>query len=186
MTALDSTFLQVRSGNRTAFAEWMGNVEIPIRLTLRPFAQAVDVESVVQETLLRMWILSQDTERELTGENASLRFAIGVARNIARAEARRFGNEKLLPPEEVPEGKVDPEAPSDAGLRKAILECVNRLARRPAQAFHARLQGGPLPDGKLASRLGMTLNTFLQNTVRARNQLAECLARKGVPLQEFL
>jgi hypothetical protein len=31
----------------------------------------------------------------------------------------------------------------------------------------------------------MTLNTFLQNIVRARQQLAKCLSARGVDLQEI-
>jgi DNA-directed RNA polymerase specialized sigma24 family protein len=187
MTALDATFLRVRTGDREAFAGWMGSVELPLRLALRHFARAVDVEAVVQETLLRMWLLSQDARRPLTGENASLRFAIGLARNLARAEARRLGQELLLPPEEWPEPSAEPEPPSDPGLRKAISECLTRLAAKPSQAFQARMRrGGLFSDSELAAQVGMTLNTFLQNIVRARKQVASCLARKGIPLQELL
>jgi DNA-directed RNA polymerase specialized sigma24 family protein len=187
MTALDSTFAQVRAGDRLAFAHWMGSVELPIRLSLRQFARAVDVEAVVQETLLRMWILAQDGARPLTGDNASLRFSIGLARNLARAEARRLGNETLLPLEALPEPSAEPEPPSDPPLREAILECLARLATKPAKAFQARMRlGARFPDAVLASRLGMSLNTFLQNIVRARKQVATCLARKGIPLEEVL
>src|SRR5262245_59510257 len=98
----------------------MGRVERPVRLSLRAFARAVDVEGVVQETLLRMWMFAQDRERELTGENASLRFAIGMARNIARNEARRLGRERLLPPEDMPEIPTLPEPASDPRLAQVI------------------------------------------------------------------
>jgi DNA-directed RNA polymerase specialized sigma24 family protein len=37
------------------FALWMSQSEHPIRMSLRRFAAAVDVESVVQETFLRVW-----------------------------------------------------------------------------------------------------------------------------------
>jgi DNA-directed RNA polymerase specialized sigma24 family protein len=186
MTALDSTFQKARAGDRMAFANWMGGVELPIRRALRPFARAVDVEAVVQEALLRMWLLSQDRRRELTGENASLRFALGLARNLARAEARRLGHETLLPPEGLPEPHADPEPPSDPALRKAILACLERLAKKPAQAFGARLRAGLSADAALAAQVGMTLNTFLQNIVRARKQLATCLSRKGISLEDGL
>lgn len=50
-------------------------------------------------------------------------------------------------------------------------------------ALAARLQsGGSVPDERLAERLGMRTNTFLQNVTRARRLLAECLRRRGVDL----
>ena len=165
----------------------MGRVERPIRFSLRAFARAVDVEGVVQETLLRMWTLAKDRERELTGENASLRFAIGMARNIARHEARRLGRERLLPPEDMPEVPTLPEASSDPRLAQVIAECLGRIAGRPLAALRARMdRQGHMPDRQIAKDLGMTLNTFLQNIVRARRQLAECLTRRHVPLEEIL
>src|SRR5262249_951801 len=100
VTDVDELFTAARRGNRAAFRLWVGRVERPMRASLHPFALSVDVEGVVQEALLRMWVLASDTEgRELTGENASLRFAIGLARNIARNEARRNGRLHCLPPE---------------------------------------------------------------------------------------
>ena len=187
MTTIDAAFAKARAGSHEAFADWMGGVELPIRLALRRFAQAVDVEAVVQETLLRMWLLSQDKERDLTGENASLRFAIGVARNIARSEARRWGREQLLPPEDLPEASVDPEPLSDPGLRRAIAECLARVAAKPLRALRARMDlGGLTSDRDIAQGLRMTLNTFLQNIVRARKQVAACLERKGISLEEAL
>ena len=187
VSAIDSAFAKARTGDRDAFADWMGSVELPIRLSLRRFVQAVDVEGVVQETLLRMWLLSQDRDRVLEGENASLRFAIGVARNLARAEARRLGRERLLPPEDLPEPTVDPEPTADPGLRRAILDCVNKLAAKPLEALRARmLLGAQASDREIAKMTRMTLNTFLQNIVRARKQVAQCLERKGISLLEAL
>ena len=165
----------------------MGRVERPVRLSLRAYARAVDVEGVVQETLLRMWTFAQDGKRELTGENASLRFAIGMARNIARNEARRLGRERLLPPEDMPDIPTPPEPVSDPRLAQAIAECLGRLSGRPLTALRARMQQqGLLPDREIARRLGMSLNGFLQNIVRARRQLGACLTRHQVPLEEIL
>jgi len=187
VTPIDAAFAKARAGSHEGFADWMGSVELPIRLSLRCFAQAVDVEAVVQETLLRMWLLSQEGAREWDGENASLRFAIGVARNIARSEARRWGREQLLPSEDFPEPAVDPEPLSDHGLRRAISECLARVAAKPRAALRARMDfGGLQPDRDMARSLRMTLNTFLQNIVRARKQVAACLERKGISLEEVL
>ena len=187
MTRIDLLFARARDGDAEAFAGWMGSVELPIRSRLQRFARAVDVESIVQETFLRMWVLARDRERELSGENASLRFALGLARNLARAEARRLGRERLLPPEDVPDVPVEPDPPSDPGLRRAILECIERVAKRPLAALRARLAFGALaPDRDIARMVGMTVNTFLQNIVRARRQVAECLEQKGIVLGEVL
>ena len=131
MTVIDLAFGRVCGGDREAFAEWMGRAERPIRASLRPFARAVDVESVVQETLLRMWVFAQDRGLELTGENASLRFAIGIARNVARSEARRLQRQRFLPPEDLPEVPVDPDPVPDPRLRALIRECLKRLAGKP-------------------------------------------------------
>jgi hypothetical protein len=61
--------------------------------------------------------------------------------------------------------------------------CREKLPRKPAMALQARLSGSFRPDHELASGLGMTLNTFLQNFTRARRLLAECLTRHGVDLE---
>jgi DNA-directed RNA polymerase specialized sigma24 family protein len=187
MTPIDRLFERARGGDTGAFAGWMGSVELPIRRRLQRFAQAVDVEAILPETFLRMWILARDRGRELTGENASFRFALGLARNLAREEARRLGRERLLPPGELPEPPVDPDPVPDPALRRAILDCIGELSKRPLSALRARLASGAvLPDREIARRVGMTLNTFLQNIVRARKQVAECLGRKGVVLAEVL
>jgi len=181
---IDRLFAAARDGDLPSFEEWMGSVELPIRLSLRRFARAVDAESIVQETFLRMWVLANDKERTLEGENASLRFALGVARNLVRSEARRFGKEVLLPAGDMPEVEVPPDPVPDHGLRAAILRCIEKLARKPMAALRARLSGGGLsPDRDLAAELGMTLNTFLQNITRARRQVAVCLEQQGVELE---
>jgi DNA-directed RNA polymerase specialized sigma24 family protein len=187
LTEVDRLFTQARLGDVKSFEQWMGSVELPIRLSLRRFARVVDAESVVQETLLRMWVLANDAERTLEGENASLRFALGVARNLARAEARKAGRQVTLPPEDLPEIPVEPAPPSSPALRKKILDCIAKLAQQPRAALTARLRmGGVLSDQALAVRLRMTRNTFLQNITRARKQVTTCLEREGVSLREVL
>lgn len=187
MTEIDSAFLAARAGDAEAFADWMGRVERPIRFGLRRFARAVDVEGVVQETLMRMWLLARDASRPLTGEDASLRFAIGMARNLARAEARRLGREAHLPIDDSLEDSVPPDPPSDPGLARAIRECFEKLSRKPREALLARVRyGATTPDRSVAKLLLMSPNTFWQNIARARRQLADCLRGKGVPLEEIL
>ena len=183
---VDEAFRWAVAGDRDAFAEWIGMVELPLRRSLARFARAVDVEVVVQETLLRMWLFAQDRSRVLDGENASLRFAIKVGRIVALEEIRRFRRETpvdLTVLETLPEGQVRPEPP-DPALGRAIAECFKRLPDKPRKAIKARIDEGHRPDRDLARSLSMRLNTFLQNVVRARSLLARCLERRGVRLGE--
>src|SRR6266513_667860 len=132
-----------------------------------------------------MWVYAREHGRQLTGEDASLRFAIGMARNLARNMARKYGRELHLPPDELPEPSVSPEPPPDPFLRRALRECFGKLAKKPLLAMRARLAGSHLhDDGTLANQLGMSVNTFLQNIVRARQQLAKCLGARGIDLTE--
>jgi RNA polymerase sigma factor (sigma-70 family) len=187
MSDVDSLFQAAGRGDVAAFAGWMGRVERPIRLSLRSYARAVDVEGVVQETLLRMWLLARDPERSLTGDDASLRYAIGMARNIARSEARRLGREVHLPLDDSPEAVAPADPPSDPRLARFIQECFEKLSRKPREALLARVRyGATTPDRSVAKLLQMSPNTFWQNIARARRQLADCLRGKGVPLEEIL
>jgi len=185
---LEKAFLKASFGDPDAFAEWMGMVEYPLRRSLARFARAVDVEVVVQETFMRMWLIAADRNRILEGENASLRFALKVARNVALEEMRRGRLDRFVDLKELdqlPEGSLNPELP-DPALREAIAECFDRLPRQPRKALAARIHEGHVPDRDLAQQARMKLNTFLQNIVRARKLLADCLERRGVRLGEIL
>ena len=179
-------FERVRSGDHAAFAAWAGRIERPVRASLWRFARAVDLEVVLQETLLRIWLLATRTGRILVGENASLRMALGIARNVAREEVRRAKLGMLVPladGDTTPELAVEPAPQPDPGLARAIRECIEGLPARLRAALLRRIgEGHALPDRALAEALGLTLNTFLQHIVRARKRLADCLARKGVEL----
>ncbi len=184
VTSVDHAFARARAGDTRAFAEWMGRVERPIRLSLRRFARVVDVEVVMQETFLRMWLVAtRRPERNLEGPNAALRFAVGVARNVALEEMRRArisDRVALEDAEGIPEMRVDPEPASSPALARAIRECLGRLPARGREAILARIADGHrLPDVDLAARLHMTRNTFLQNIVRARRALEACLQSMG-------
>ena len=185
---LDDAFRLSRSGNMEAFEQWMGMVEMPLRRSLRRFARAVDVEVVVQETLLRMWLVACDPGRPLTGPDASLKFAFSVAKNVALEEMRRNGQNRVVDLEaldNLPEGSFRPELP-DPALRRAIEDCVGRLPGKPRSALTARAGARGESDRELAEQLRMKLNTFLQNVVRARRLLAGCLEKRGVRLAEIL
>lgn len=184
MTGAEVAFERARWGDVAAFAGWMSLVERPIRGSLRRFARAIDVESALQETFLRMWIARQDSSRTFIGENASLRFALRVARNVALEEVRRARLDHLVSLDELDpssEPSIEPEPPNDAGILRVIKDCLSRLRGKPRDALLARLaRGHEAHDRDLAASLGMAVNTFLQNIVRARKAVATCLDGKGV------
>ena len=185
---IEAGFRRARSGDADAFAVWMDAVELPLRCSLARFARAVDVEIVVQETFMRMWLVACDPRRILEGENASLKFALAVARNVALEEIRRTRHEEFVDPQDLDKlskNFISPELP-DPALRKAIADCIERLPTQPKRALTARIADGHLPDRDLARQARMKLNTFLQNIVRARRLLADCLERRGVRLGELL
>jgi RNA polymerase sigma-70 factor (ECF subfamily) len=184
---LDAHLSAIAAGDDEAFARWLAGGERRLRASLAPFAARVDTEAVLQETLLRVW---QVAPRFVPDGRADglLRLAVRIARNLAVSELRRA---RLEPADldaldraaRACEAAPAAERTADPLLRHAIEECRRRLPRRPAQALAARLEnGGAEPDELLAARLAMRRNTFLQNVVRARRLMAECLARRGVDL----
>jgi len=188
MADLDLHLPAIAAGDDGAYARWLSGAEPELRASLRAFAAAVDAEAVLQEALLRVWQVAPRLAPD-GRPNALLRFAVRTARNLALDEARRGGH-RLTVHADGPEldalaGSETPEQ-SDPLLRRLILSCRDHLAARPRQALEARLAaGGYEPDAVLAARLGMRLNTFLQNVGRARRALVECLRRGGVAVEEL-
>lgn len=169
-----------------AFARWMTACEPSVRESLRSFATVVDVEAVLQESLLRVWHASPRFLPD--GQpNALLRFAVRVARNLAISEVRRT---KARPVDDAALERMTPPAEAeepDPILRAKIEECYGRLPDKPKQALDARLKSdGRTDDDALATSLSMRLNTFLQNFGRARKLLAECLEKHGVKIAQEL
>lgn len=188
MTEVDRTFAETRAGSVQAFTAWVRLVEAPLRMSLRRFAPAVDVEAIVQEALLRMWKLACGIE--LTGSNASLAYLLRLARNLAISEARRLRTLPRVDIEDIENDdqfSVGPAPAADPRLGQIIRACIEKLPERPREALTQRLQhGGILPDRSLARMMNMQPNTFLQNIVRARKLVAACLEKAGVPLKEYL
>ncbi len=177
MTAIDAAFERARTGDHDGFADWVRLVEVRLRGTLRRFARGADVEAVLQESLLRMWRLAPGLH--LQGDDASLRYATTIAANLAKAEIRRGG--RFDPIEDRDDPPVEGAPLGDPWLRSLILSCFARLSGRPREALLLRLTThGTTHDRDLAGTLGMTLNTFLQNVVRARTAIAKCLSGHGV------
>ncbi len=181
MKDIDLLWAEACLGDREAFVDWMGRVERPIHRSLARYARAVDTESVVQEALLRMWHLSKQDGGSLSGENASLRWCIGITRNLARNLARRHRREHLLPEEDMPEGD-DGAAPPlpDPFLRELIQRCIEALPAALKRAILVRIELGHRLAAEQAQRARMTVNTFHQNVTRARRGLDACLETSGV------
>lgn len=181
---LDVHVAAIVGGDADAFGRWMIGAEPRVRDSLRSFAQVIDVEAVVQETLLRIWQVAPRFTAD-GRPNGLIRMAIRVGRNLAVSEVRRT--------RATPTAGDDLEAAVSAGeaptsvpdpmLRQAITECRDKLPGKPRQALEARLaSAGGQDDEDLATGLNMKLNTFLQNFTRARQLIAECLGKRGVVL----
>jgi RNA polymerase sigma-70 factor (ECF subfamily) len=187
---LDEHLRAIVAGDADAFARWVARAEPSLRLSLRGLAAHVDVEAVVQEALLRVW---QAAPRFVPDgrPNGLLRLGVRIAHNLAVSERRRLRASAV--PEDMIErlleeaGEVAVEPAPDPILRRRIEECRDKLPERPSQALGGRLScAGGEPDESIAARLGMRLNTFLQNFTRARRLLAECLEAHGLRLEDLV
>ncbi len=183
---LDEHLPGIRRGESEAFAAWLSAAEPSLRRGLRSFARTVDVESVLQEALLRVWQVAPRFEPD-GRPNALVRFAHRIGTNLAISETRRAGRTTSVDPAILGDGADEAarwEQPQpDPLLREHIATCREKLPPRPKAALAARLDwAGAVADLTLAEQLTMTKNTFLQNITRARKLLLECLQRAGVDL----
>jgi len=189
MNDLDIHFGAIRAGDTDAFGQWVAGAESRLRLSLRTFAEDVDVESVVQETLLRVWQVAPRFVPDGRPDSL-LRLAIRTARNLAVSEIRRRKPEAFDPAMLERSSRLEditvPQVEADPMLREAILRCHDKLPTKQRSVLAARVESsGAEHDRDVAGRLGMTLNTFLQNFTRARRLLIECLRKLGIePLAE--
>lgn len=190
MLDLDVHLPAIVAGDAAAFGRWLAGAEPKLRASLRAYAARVDVEAVLQEALLRVWQVAPRHTPD-GRPNSLFRVAIRIARNLCIDELRRTrhqpmdddGIERILMETEAVELRAGP----DPFLRKVIEECREKLSGKPAEALASRLaSGGGEPDEELAARLGMRVNTFLQNVTRARKLLEECLERRRVDLSAEL
>jgi RNA polymerase sigma-70 factor (ECF subfamily) len=177
----------IAAGDTDAFADWVAGCEMRLRASLSSFAAVIDVEAVVQETLLRVWQVAPRIEIDGKGES-SVRFAIRVARNLAVSEVRRLQSPARAKQLEAELAESPPHTAlePDPLLRRLIVMCRDKLSGKPAAALAQRLTRGELPDRELAASVGMQLNTFLQNIGRARKAISACLQKQGVELEAVL
>lgn len=190
MIDLDAHLPAIVSGDAAAFARWLAGAEPCVRESLRSFAARVDTEAVLQEALLRAW---QAAPRHAPDgrPNSLLRLTIRIGKNLAIDEARRArvspADDEALEAASLAQSDIEPSSGPDPLLRRLIEECRRLLPDKPSQALSARLESaGSEPDETLAERLGMRLNTFLQNFGRARKLLADCLQKRKVDLHAEL
>ncbi|MBL8909460.1 MAG: hypothetical protein JNM17_02040 [Archangium sp.] len=188
MTDELQTLAAMAGGDALAFARWASTAEPALRSSLRAFATSVDTEAVLQEALLRVWQIAPRFTHD-GKPHALLRFAMRTARNVAVSEWRKLGKadqQEALEKHLAMEAEVGPITP-DPKLREHIFRCREKLPGQPKAALEQRLMsGGADDDTTLAQRVGMTLNTFLQNFTRARKLLKECLEKAGVRLEEHV
>lgn len=185
---LDVHLADIAAGDADAFGRWLAGAEPQVRRALRSFAARVDVEAVVQETLLRAWQVAPRVVPD-GRPNGLLRLALRAARHLAIDESRRTGrfvDVDLDAPDETSHDAPTPSLP-DPFLRQQIAICWDRLPDKPRSALGARLESaGDSSDDLLAAGCAMRLNTFLQNVGRARKHLLECLEAQGIALPASL
>jgi len=185
MTDLDVYLAAIVAGDTRMFGCWLAGAEPTVRASLRSFAAAIDVEAILQESLLRVWQVAARFEPDGRA-NGLLRLAIRIARNLAVSEVRRTRATPVEAESLETALAIDGRGP-DPMLRRAIVACRDALPAKPRQAFDARIDsGGGRDDTELAESLNMRLNTFLQNFTRARQMLADCLRKKGVDIDQEL
>jgi RNA polymerase sigma-70 factor (ECF subfamily) len=185
MMNLDVHLTAIVAGDADAFARWLAGAEMPVRLSLASFAAVVDVEAVLQEALLRVWQVAPRFEPD-GNPNGLLRLGVRIARNLAVSELRRTKTRPVEPADLEDHREVRANEP-DPMLRRAIVECRDKLPAKPREVLDARLaSAGADDDLTLAEALGMRLNTFLQNFSRARKLLAECLGKRGIAVDQEL
>lgn len=184
MEDLDLLLPEIQAGVLPAFERWIATAEPRLRRAVSGFAARVDVEAVVQETLLRIWQCAPRHRPDGTPDSL-LRQAVRIARNLCIDEVRRHAPVAVPPAEleRLAEGEAV-DADHDPLLRRALLHCLELLSGAPAKAMNARLRARGESDDSLAQALDMKVNTFRQNVARARRILTRCLHEQGVRLEE--
>lgn len=178
MDDVDVFWPAIARADADAFARFLAHAEAPLRSSLLRFSRSVDVEAVVQETLLRIWQVAPHYRPD--GEpNGLLRLAVRIGRNLALDECKRIRRQAEPVGDALDELAVCAEPSPDPLFRQAVQGCLDALAGKPREALQLRLaSAGGEDDRTLAARCHMSHNTYLQNVSRARQTLAECLRRK--------
>lgn len=174
----------IARGDPEVFKRWFARCEIRLRQSLRSFAESVDVETLVRETAFRVWerasTITSDGRPEFL-----LRWAVTVARNAARNQAKRSWREEPLDRYAEAAGPVG--VVPDLMLRARIRHCREHLPATPRRVLNEHLaDGGQCSGHDLAISLGMTFDAVRQNLTRARRALEQCLLKFGINVREYL
>ena len=179
----------IAARDATAFTRWFARCEIPLKQSLRSFAELVDVESIAQDAAFKVWT---DAARVSPDGRPGflLRWTKTVALNDARNKVRRSGL-RIEHRESLPENDAfaPPVRPSmrDTLFIERVRRCLDRLNPHQQRAFKARLEdGGVRPDRELAAAIGVGFDAFRQNLTRGRKALVECLGSFGIAVTEYL
>jgi RNA polymerase sigma factor (sigma-70 family) len=175
--------------DQEAFKRWLKKWEIPLKLSLRSFAELVDVEAVVQDTAIKVW---QEAPRITPDGRPTflLRWArtvaLNSARNILRRTEHRADHREQLPSDDELLEVASSQAP-DPFLQERVRQCLERLQSNQQRAFRARIDDdGAHKDRELAAAIGMGFDAFRQNLARGRKALVGCLASFGIDVKEYL
>ena len=171
--------------DQDAFSRWFARCEIPLKRSLRNFAEVVDVEAVIQDTAIKVWEGASKIEPDGRPE-CLLRWALTVARNAARNAATRAGHQ--VPLEVHPEDAGAPVVVAgDPILRVRIRRCLEQLRTNPRRVLAARLaDSGQRRDRDLATSMGMSFDAFRQNLARGRHALEQCLRGFGIDVRQYV
>lgn len=145
-------------------------------------ADPAAVDDLFQDTMLIAWqkLAAYDRARPF---GAWLR---GIARNLVLAHYRSAGQQVAAPPEQILEhlddrlAQVDKQ-PGDTFEEKiaALTDCLSRLAPHYREPITLHYQEQRSTEW-IAAHLATTKDAVQKRLQRARLQLAECLANKGV------
>lgn len=180
-----SLLARMKRGDEEAFtALYRRHKDAVYRFALMCTGSAASAAEVTQETFLHL-ITRADQFDPARGTIAA--WLCGVARNLARKE--RAGREDATDPEDLAndatleEARIDRDSPLERILKGEVAEQVRRAVGLIAPHYRDVLilcEISDLSYAEAAQVCGIDIGTVRSRLSRARAQLAERLARKGI------
>lgn len=180
-----SLLARMKRGDEEAFtALYRRHKDAVYRFALMRTGSAASAAEVTQETFLHL-ITRADQFDPARGTIAA--WLCGVARNLARKE--RAGREDATDPEDLAndatleEARIDRDSPLERILKGEVAEQVRRAVGLIAPHYRDVLilcEISDLSYAEAAQVCGIDIGTVRSRLSRARAQLAERLARKGI------